>query len=233
MDKMQLLSGINILEDLPVSQLKQVDAISTMKTFAPGESIAPASGGSRLYLLKSGQVRLFRAQENGREFTYDILTDGSIFGRTAQLELTDSGTTVEAMQESTVCIIEEDDFQQFLIDHPDVSMAVMQVLSERLQALIRLGEMIALRSVKYRLLYLLLHLSEKKGRRFQEWQSVDLEVTHQDLAQMIGSTRETTSATLKELMNEGYIKREKRFLRRTQHLYVHADKAGTYLHDAG
>ncbi|MFZ0369969.1 MAG: helix-turn-helix domain-containing protein [Halobacillus sp.] len=83
--------------------------------------------------------------------------------------------------------------------------------SIKIEGLLQHERKIALSDVKQQLLYLLLMLSQKTGRRKQNWQTIELKLTHQDLANMIGATRETTSSIMSELKKDGFI-RKVRFL---------------------
>jgi len=79
--------------------------------------------------------------------------------------------------------------------------------------------------VKHRVLYLLTMLSEKTGYRKEEWQTIEMKLTHQDIANMIGSTRETTSAIISQLKKEGIIKNS------LHRFSIYADKAYEFLDD--
>ncbi|WP_280771857.1 Crp/Fnr family transcriptional regulator [Salipaludibacillus daqingensis] len=223
MDKLTLLSQISLLDELPMEDLKVIDELSEMKPIKKGTMIvSPAQPIEALFFLKQGQVRLFRSNQHGKQFTVDVLVDGNIFGETSSLTLTDDQIYAEAMTDTYVCIIGKHEFESFIEKNPKIALKLINILSSRLKELYSLSEKIALSDVKYRLLYLLLHLSEKTGKRKNEWQSINMKLTHQDLANMIGSTRETTSAILSQMKKENYIK--KKLL-----LHVNADKVQSFL----
>lgn len=150
---------------------------------------------------------MYRLNQNGKQFTVDILVDGNIFGETSTLSLTDDQIYAEAMVDTYLCTISREQFEQFIEQNPKIALKFITILSTRLKELYSLSEKIALSDVRYRILYLLLKLSEKTGKRKNDWQTIEMKITHQDLANMIGSTRETTSAVISKLKKEGYIKR--------------------------
>ncbi|UII54155.1 Crp/Fnr family transcriptional regulator [Cytobacillus spongiae] len=208
MDKLFLLSQISLFDELPMDDLQKIDAMSEMKPVKKGTIIlSPTHQIPALFLLKKGQVRLFRINENGKEFTVDILVDGNIFGETSTLSLTDDQIYVEAMTDTYLCVIGKERFEAFLEKNPKMAIKLINILSTRLKELYSFSEKIALSDVKYRVLYLLLKLSEKTGKRKNEWQTIDMKLTHQDMANMIGSTRETTSSIISQLKKDGYIKK--------------------------
>lgn len=145
---------------------------------------------------------------HGKQFTVDILTSGNIFGETSTLSLTDDQVYAEAMTDTYLCMIGRNDFEGFIERNPKIALKFINILSNRLKEVYSLSEKIALSDVKYRLIYLLLKLSEKTGKRINEWQTINMKLTHADIANMIGSTRETTSAILSQLKKDGLIKKD-------------------------
>lgn len=208
LDKLFLLSQISLFDELPMEDLKMIDELSEMKPVKKGTLIlSPDKPLEALFFLKQGQVRLYRINQNGKQFTVDILVDGNIFGETSTLTLTDDQIFAEAMTDSYLCILSKTDFEQFIERNPKIALKFIHILSTRLKEIYSMSEKIALGDVKNRILYLLMKLSEKTGQRKKEWQTIDMKVTHQDIANMIGSTRETTSAIMSQLKKEGYIKK--------------------------
>ncbi|MED0986618.1 Crp/Fnr family transcriptional regulator [Bacillus paramycoides] len=209
MDKLLLLSQISLLEELPMDDLKAIEELSEMKPVKKGTIIlSPDKPIEALFFLKKGQVRLFRMNHHGKQFTVDILTSGNIFGETSTLSLTDDQVYAEAMADTYLCMIGRNDFEGFIERNPKIALKFINILSNRLKEVYSLSEKIALSDVKYRLIYLLLKLSEKTGKRINEWQTINMKLTHADIANMIGSTRETTSAILSQLKKDGLIKKD-------------------------
>jgi CRP-like cAMP-binding protein len=223
LDKLFLLSQISLLDELPPEELQIIDELSEMKPVKKGTLIlSPLKPIEALFFLKKGQVRLFRMNQNGKQFTVDILIDGNIFGESSTMSLTDDQIYAEAMTDTYLCILGKNEFEDFIEKNPKIAIKFINILSARLKELYSLSEKIALGDVRYRILYLLIKLSEKTGRRKNEWQTIEMKLTHQDVANMIGSTRETTSAILSQLKKEGYIKKGLR-------LSVNIDKASEVL----
>ncbi|MFZ3589888.1 Crp/Fnr family transcriptional regulator [Bacillus sp. DJP31] len=225
MDKLFLLSQISLLDELPMEELQIIDEMSEMKPVKKGVLIfSPEKPIEALFLLKKGQVRLYKINQSGKQFTVDILVDGNIFGETSTLSVTDDNTYAEAMTDTYLCMISKTEFETFIEKNPKIAIKLINILSTRLKELYSLSEKIALGDVRYRIIYLLLKLSEKTGRRKNEWQTIEMKITHQDVANMVGSTRETTSAIMSQLKKEGYIKK-------TLRLAVHVDRVNEILND--
>lgn len=223
MDKLSLLSEISLFDELSKEELMVIDQMSQMSPVKKGTTIlSPENPIEALFLLKKGQVRLYRMNENGKQFTMDILIDGNIFGETSTVTLTDDQMYAEAMTDTYLCTLSHKDFENFIERNPKIALKLIDILSSRLKDFYSLSEKIALSDVRQRLLYLLLMLSEKTGRRKKNWQTIEMKLTHQDLANMIGATRETTSAVMSQLKKDGY-------LRKVRHLAIDADKTKDHL----
>ncbi|MCA0984985.1 Crp/Fnr family transcriptional regulator [Halobacillus yeomjeoni] len=223
MDKLSLLSEISLFDELSRDELMIIDEMSEMSPVKKGSIIlSPDHPIEALFLLKKGQVRLYRMNEQGKQFTMDILVDGNIFGETSTVTLTDDQMYAEAMTDTYICTLSHKDFEQFIEKNPKIALKLIDILSSRLKDFYSLSEKIALSDVRQRLLFLLLMLSEKTGRRKKNWQTIEMKLTHQDLANMIGATRETTSAVMSQLKKEGY-------LRKIRYLAIDADKTKDHL----
>jgi CRP-like cAMP-binding protein len=225
MDKLFLLSQISLLDELPMEELQIIDEMSEMKPVKKGTLIfSPDKPIESLFLLKKGQVRLYKINQSGKQFTVDILVDGNIFGETSSLSLTDDDTYAEAMADTYLCMISKSEFETFIETNPKIAIKLINILTTRLKELYSLSEKIALGDVRYRIIYLLLKLSEKTGKRKNEWQTIEMKLTHQDVANMVGSTRETTSAIMSQLKKESIIKK-------TLRLSVHVDRVNEILNE--
>ncbi|MCA1064022.1 Crp/Fnr family transcriptional regulator [Rossellomorea sp. AcN35-11] len=225
MDKMMLLSQISLFDELPMDELQVIDDLSEMRPVKKGSVIiSPDKPLQALFFLKEGQVRLYRMNHQGKQFTVDILTSGNIFGETSTLSLTDDQIYAEAMTDTYLCIMGVDEFEDFIVKNPKIAIKLINILSNRLKEVYSLSEKIALSDVKYRVVYLLVKLSEKTGKRKKEWQTINMKLTHADIANMIGSTRETTSAIISQLKKDGLIKKGLR-------LSIDADRAYELLND--
>ncbi|RDY66638.1 cyclic nucleotide-binding domain-containing protein, partial [Halobacillus trueperi] len=88
MDKLALLSQISLFEELSQDELMSIDQMSEMSPVNKGTVIvSPDNPIDALFLLKKGQVRLYRMNDEGKQFTLDILVDGNIFGETSTISL--------------------------------------------------------------------------------------------------------------------------------------------------
>jgi len=209
MDKLMLLSQINLLDELPEEELKKLDEVTVTVPIKKGTIIlSPTQQMRSLFFLKKGQVRLYKISSTGKEFTIDLLSEGNIFGETSSFSLTESNIYAEAMVDSFVCSLTKERFEQLLRQHPDISLKLITILTSKLKEVYEITESIAYKDVKYRILLLFMQLSNRFGVRSGEWQTVEVKITQHDIASMIGSSRETVSLLLGELEREQVITRK-------------------------
>lgn len=210
MDKLWYLSQINLFEALPMADLREIDHMAPMSTIKKGSLIIdPTAENRNLYLLKRGRVRLFKMSEDGKQLTLGLLGKGNIFGETESLSTGLGSAYVEALDDSLVCILGKADFEAILLKWPQVALKMVTILTERIREAEELVENLAFHDLRYRVIYLLTKLAHQFGSRDEigtpGYTQLDLNLSHHDLAQMIGSTRESVSLVLSHLAKEGLV----------------------------
>lgn len=207
MDKLSYLARINMLDELPMSVLQEVDRMAPMVTARKGTLImSPTDPRPVLYMLKHGRVRLYKLSPEGKQFTLALLGEGNIFGETGTFSTGTWDAYAEALDDCLICALSKVDVEQLVQQHPRLALRVLQVVSGRLREAEELMGQLALGDVRSRLLFLLLKLSASFGVDEDGWTRVQVDLTHQDLANMIGVTRETVTFTLAALGREGAVR---------------------------
>lgn len=211
-EQLGYLSRINLFADLDRATLATLNGITPMVTVPRGSVILrPGEAAQVLYLLKRGRVRLYRLTPDGRELTLAILGDGNVFGATETVALGSPEMYAKAMDDALVCAMRQGDVERLLRAHPEVALRLVSLLSQRVCELESLVESLAHEDVRQRLLHLLLHLAGDFGvEETDGFTRLDLPLTHEDLATMIGSTRETVTVTLSRLVRENVVRTGRR-----------------------
>ncbi|WP_282139721.1 Crp/Fnr family transcriptional regulator [Cytobacillus oceanisediminis] len=213
MDKIKYLSRIQLFGDLDLEELKKYEPVTPMKVVKKGTIISsPHMDQKILYLIKSGKVRLYRLTESGKEFTIDILETGHVFGEIGTFTTGSENLYAEAWEDSVICRIDKVQFEKLIRENPSISLKLLEIISSRLKEVEELLEYMAYSSARKRLLFLLNKLTEKFGEKLLssspgEWVALDIYITHQELAMMMGSIRETVTALLNEFNAEGIIRK--------------------------
>jgi CRP-like cAMP-binding protein len=198
----------DLFGELAPEQRARVERAFTTVDYPPGQIFyAPEESGDRLYMLRRGRVRIYKLSPEGRALTLLILEPSSIFGEMALAEDWVHDSFAESMTECTVGVIRRDDMRRALNAHPAVALRFMSVMSRRLRALEHKLADIAFKSVPQRLATVLLNLADAHtGRPSPGAPLAVVRYTHQQLAEMIGSYRETVTKAIGEFREAGLIR---------------------------
>jgi CRP-like cAMP-binding protein len=168
----------------------------------------PESRGERIYLVKTGAVRVYQISPEGRELTTAILRPGQLLGTAALAGLGERSSFAEALEEQTcVCDATAEEFLRMMSAHPMVAAKVMVTLARQALRLEQQLERLAFQEVPVRLAQALVQLAEDNGGELPS------SLTHEALAKLISSTRETVSKTLGEFEDQGLVELGYRRLR--------------------
>lgn len=194
-----LLSVSDVFADLTPQQMEEIERAVSVKEVEKGRIIyMPEDSGEVLFILKRGRVQLYRLSADGRKLVLSILGPGTIFGEMSLVGQGMHQTFAEAVEDSTVCVLGREDVERLILSKPQVALRLVAVIGERLtEAESRLRD-IAFKSVPARVASLLLRLAGEDGNQVEGF-------THQELSEIIGTYRETTTQTLNDFRNRGYI----------------------------
>jgi len=197
--KLHYLAKTDLFCDLSPEELKDVARIATMTTCPPGRIFySPNEQGEVLFILKKGQVQLYRMSDEGRKLVIGTLGPGTIFGEMALTGLRMYDAFAEATEEALICILNRGDVEKLLISKPQVSMRLIDLLGKRLRETEERLEQTLFHDVPSRLAALLLRLRS-------ESHSDLVEMTHEELAEHLGVYRETVTAAVNNLQRDNLI----------------------------
>lgn len=174
-----------------------------VRIFQEGES------ADSLYVVKKGMVKLISISEKGRETILHILKPGEVLGELLLCEEKRPFTAV-AIENSLIMIISQESFVELLSAVPTVALNFIRVLSKRLAAVERELTEFSHTWSHHRLATVLLQLSEKYGEEVPDGTLINVRLTHEDLANLIGTSRETVTTQLSKFTRMGLLKRDAR-----------------------
>jgi CRP-like cAMP-binding protein len=196
--KLQALSNIEIFQDLSEQEMQEMDRATTMSTCEPGRVFyGPDERGEVLFLLKKGRVQLYRLSPDGKKLIVAVLDEGAIFGEMSLVGQGMHNTFAEAIDDCILCVMSRTDVERIIQRNPLVGIRFMESMASRLKEAEAKLEDLAFKSIPARLAALL-----------QELAGTDDTIqgyTHQDLAEMLGTYRETTTQTLNEFKSRSWI----------------------------
>ncbi len=171
------------------------------RTYPKGGVILFEDGpGGALCLVAGGQVKVVLIGEDGREVILSVLGEGAFFGEMALLDDEPRSAHVIAMEDSVVLALRREDFRARLRASPGVAIALLKELSRRLgRADDQIGSLVLL-DVCGRVAELLVRLADEEGA-----DRITRKLTHATIAQMIGSSRETVSRTMRDLQDKNLV----------------------------
>jgi CRP/FNR family cyclic AMP-dependent transcriptional regulator len=200
LDKMGYLRLVDIFQDLSQAEIEEIDRATTLTRSRKGRILyMPEDTSEVLFLLKQGQIQLYRISPDGKKLVITTLGPGAVFGEMALIGQGMHNTFAEATEESVICVMSRDDVERLLVTKPKVALRIFEVLGQRLKEAETRLEEIAFKGIPARLASLLLNLSEQEGG------DTITGLTHQDLGEQIGTYRETTTQTLNTFKAEGLI----------------------------
>ncbi|HHV81750.1 MAG TPA: Crp/Fnr family transcriptional regulator [bacterium] len=208
-NKISILKEIPLFAGLGEDLLLKIEAISIEKSYKKGEIIIlQDTSVEGLYILVSGRLRISRSSEDGRVKVLAILSPGDIIGEMSLLDDESASATVETMEDSRLILIRKEDFQAMLLRYPLVTIEIARILGRRLRSADKEIEELAFYSVKNRLIEALIDLANRHSERTSSGIRVSLRITHQDLADMVGSSRETITRIMNLLERDQLIVNE-------------------------
>lgn len=208
-EKFRLLSAMEIFAESPEA-VAAVDRLAPMVTAQRGDRLAePSRRGAGVHFIKRGHVRLYALDQAGHEATVAILGMGHIFGEVGSLAASPPELYAEAMDDVALCTLRRGDLEELLRQEPRLGLRLLEALAGRIRDLEEQLVALALGDVRERLLLLLARLAAAFGDPSGGWTSIDF-LTHQEVASMIGSSRETVTATLSDLSRLGAVRTGRR-----------------------
>ncbi len=198
--KVGYLSALEVFRDLNMEEMDWLDRVTTSITCEKGRVIyRPGESGEVLYLLKNGAVELYRLSSEGKKLVLTRLTEHTFFGEMSILGQGMYDSFAEAVEPSVLCAMSRSDVEALLLTKPVVGLRLLQALSRRLLDVEATLEDMAFRSVIARMASLLLRLMR------QQDSATISGLTHQELAELAGTFRETATQALNQLRADGLI----------------------------
>ena len=194
------------LEDFERAGVRVVE-----RRFKPRDVVfTPGDPDDQLYFLLDGTVRLYKIYGDYKEATTALLKDQGIFGKLSLVEGRWQDVFAEAVTNVRVASVQKTALTEVIKRRPEFAMKLFASFSERLRQSDEVIESLLHREVSTRLATLILNLSERFGEGNGVDTTLDMRLTHQDLANMIASTREAVSKVMSEFQRDGTIEVQNR-----------------------
>lgn len=206
-EKIDLLKTIDVFDKLSDQHLQKIMPLVSFHRFAEKQVIyMPSDPRARLYGILSGKVKLAEVSPEGKELVLCVLGKGDVFGELCLFDRGPHSTLATAIENSEVFAIKCSDLANFMAEDPSLVKALGKHVGEKILLLEQKLSELVFKDVAQRLAGLLLDLAHDYGKELPSGERViEMKITHQDLAGLIGSTRETTTTTLNHFREQGLI----------------------------
>jgi len=165
-----------------------------------------------IYILQSGRVKIFQLSSVGKEVILWFCFPGEIFGLAEMLHNQKREVYAQACSDVEVLEVDKNQFKRFLLEHPAIALNVIDWLSCRLRELGDVLLNLAVDDVTSRVIKLITRLSTRYGKKIKNEIHLDIPLTHQEMADMIGASRQTVTVVLGKLRRQGVLRIENRVL---------------------
>ena len=210
-EKVGLLSEVALFAGLSEADMQAIGHATTMTHCVRGQQIlSPDDPPDRIHIVKKGRVRVYRMTPDGKQLTLDIFEKGTILGDMEMLgQDRIPEAYAEAIDEGVICTITPDELRKLVERYPTIGVNVIRHLSRRLRAAERELEAMAYQRVDQRLARKLIDLGQRFGVKTERGTLIEARLTQQELAEMIGTTRETLAHTLGDFRRRGLLDTER------------------------
>jgi len=204
---MSIVKEIPFFSLLTDKELELIDAIAVNKKFKKGEYIFfEGESGDKFFIIKKGQVKLTKMIKNGDEQILNIFSDNDIIAEIVAFDKGNYPASAITMTDTNVIVFDQSELENLILKHPSIGLKLLREMSGRLRRAQQNVRDLALKDSSARVAGLLIFLAEKYGKNKNNNVILDISLTQQELASMIGSSRETVSRVLGQFESKNLIK---------------------------
>lgn len=201
---------VNIFNGLSDEEVRELSTIAKKRTFRAGEVIFHRDDpGQVLYVIKEGKVKICLISPDGQEISLVVFGKGEYFGELALLDGLPRSADAIALERVECYTLQRTDFHNAIMKTPKIAIQVMEVLCERLRKTDQQVEDLIFLDVYGRVAKKLLELSETHGTQVTEGTRIEVRLTQQELASMVGASRESVNKVLGYFTDKQYISTDK------------------------
>lgn len=196
-----------LFHDLNPQELERVEEIAISR-FVSKRSMIFAEGSEKesVYFIQDGLVKTYKTDKNGHEQIVSLLKTGDMFPHTGLFNPNPYPATAETIVDTRLLAVPVRLFERLVTDTPSIAIKMMRVMGDKIRELQEKLQVLTGHDVKHRVLFFLLQLAEQHGDPHKNEITIHLPITHQELANAIGTTRETINRLLNQFAKEQLLK---------------------------
>lgn len=195
----------SLLLGMSEHDMQRVVALTRMRKRRRGDMIyLPGDVSNRVYFLKGGRVKLTGMSEDGHEVLLDLIGPGEIFGEVGAIQETPRTISAQAVEDVLLFEMDRKDFEALVLSHPEIALRVLKRVAFRLKRAEAQLVSVICKDVPTRVREALVDLMDD-GSVYKPNPPVKIRLTQQDVANLIGASRQETARALKELKESGVL----------------------------
>jgi CRP-like cAMP-binding protein len=207
------IKSCGLFSQISLQDVQQLESHSKMRRLKRGEPVyLPSQTADGVLLVASGRVKICHVTPDGKLSILNFIDSGEIFGELVLVDSDYREEYAEAAELTTLVLIPRDEILKLMSRYPHVSLGITKLIGLRRQRIERRLRNLLFRSNRQRIVHLLLELAEKYGQLILTGYQLKIDLSHQEIASIIGSTRETVTVVLGQLQTEGLIEIARRRL---------------------
>lgn len=199
----EYLKHLPVFEELAPADLAAISRVTLERRYKKNMIIfMEGEPGEGFHYVKSGKVKIIKVSQDGREHIINILGPGEVFAEVLLFNPGPYPATAVALEDSVIGIIKNSDLESVVAGNARIALHIIRVMSKKLLHAQMKIKTLALSDTFSRTAQILIRLSQQYGRAVAGGVEIDLEMTRQDLASLIGTTRETVSRVLNSMRKD-------------------------------
>ena len=202
----ELLQKVSLFQNVELKELERIAALlQSREVRRDAQIVAQDEPGDSLFVIARGRVKVVLFGDTGREVILTLLKAGDFFGEMSLVDDLPRSANVIAQEDSTVLILKREQFVEHVVNTPSTALNVMAELSRRLRRADEIIGNLATLDVYGRVAHIMIDLAKRDGEAVEAGILIRERPTQQEIASMIGTSRETVSRVLSEFQRRGFV----------------------------
>ncbi len=200
------LENIDVTGIFCPKKMGEVNQSHLTKTFKKGDYIyMPKDSSDKMYFLNKGRVKIGNYADSGKEITKAILSKGEVFGELSLIGEEKRRDFAMAMEDTEVCIVSVSEMKGLMKEHSALNLFMMKIMGSRVLEMEQRLESLVFKDSRTRIIEFLKDLADRKGQRVGYEMLVRKFLTHQEIANLTATSRQTVTTVLNELRNKNIL----------------------------
>jgi CRP/FNR family cyclic AMP-dependent transcriptional regulator len=200
------LENLDITGIFCPKKMSRVNSTHTLKKFKKGEYIyLPNEAADKIFFITEGRIKIGSYGNNGKEITKALLSKGEVFGELALVGEDKRRDYALAMDDATLCIVNNSEMRSLMREHNGLELFMMKIFSSRILAMEQRLESLVFKDSRSRIIEFLLEINRKRGQRVGYEYVVRKFITHQEIANLTATSRQTVTTVLNELRSRNLL----------------------------